>query len=93
MIQLSIFLLIFAAKWEKSTSAEGALCTNLANGNLRNFHSNVQEGTMLHAICVGLWIQFHIKVISGPPFGTGKDSPALLPCAAVKLRENKNYSN
>ena len=46
MIQLSILFRIFAAEWETSTSAEGALCTNLANGNVGNFHSKVQEGTM-----------------------------------------------
>ena len=58
MIQLSILFLIFANgverlqshtstfRLKKSTSAEGALCTNLANGNVGNFHSKVQEGTM-----------------------------------------------
>ena len=28
----------------RTRSAEGALCTNLANGNVGNFHSKVQEG-------------------------------------------------
>ena len=64
MIQVSILFRIFAAEWETSTSAEGALCTNLANGNVGNFHSNVQEGRTATALCVGLWTQFHIKGFS-----------------------------
>lgn len=34
----------------RTRSAEGALCTNLANGNLRIFHSKVQEGTTASAL-------------------------------------------
>ena len=34
-------------EWEEPALAEGVLCTNFANENVGNFHSNVQEGTMV----------------------------------------------
>ena len=42
---VSKIICIFAGRVRRTHSAEGALCTNLANGNVGNFHSNVQEGT------------------------------------------------
>jgi hypothetical protein len=57
---------------EKSAPAEGALCTNLANGNVGNFHSNVQEGTTAFTLYVwGCGPNFTLRFFLRPPFGTG----------------------
>lgn len=74
-MQVSGIIRIFADGAGRIRSAEGALCTNLANGNVGNFHSNVQEGTTASTLMRGAVTHFHIKVFLRPPFGTGKAVP------------------
>ena len=41
---------IFAIGVGRTHSGRGALCTHLANGNVGNFHSNVQAGTTVSTL-------------------------------------------